>query len=514
MKNKKRMSINLVASLVSFITSVLIGMVLTPYISKSLGDEAYGFIGIANNFVSYANILTVALNSMSSRFIAIEIHKGNNERANMYFNSVIIANVVMALILFVFSGIIVFNLQHLLQISSELVVDVKITFAIVFINFIISLLTSIYSIAPFVKNRLDLSSLRSIVGNLIRIVVIIPLFLFFSPKIYYVGISAMAMTLFVAIANYALSKRLMPEINIDVKKFKITAIKELLASGVWNSINQLSTALLTGIDLIIANIFISGAEAGLLSISKTIPVHVVTLLATIGAVFTPQFIKTYSQNDKEELVRQVKFSMKVMAITMSVPLAGFIIFGRSFYAVWLPYKTMEEITKIQILSVLTVLPNLFSCYIYTLYSINTVTNKLKVPVLVTLGLSLFSTAMVFVLLKTTSLGVYAIAGVSSVLLVIRILLFVPMYAAHNLHISLGTFYPTLFKGIGSCLILSGMFFIINKIVLVDSWFDLVRVAIVCAIIGYPLNALLILGKKEMISLMRKLKNKLRKGRFA
>lgn len=507
MESKKRMSVNLIASLVSFATSVFIGMVLTPYISRTLGDGAYGFIGIANNFVSYANIFTIALNSMASRFIAIEIHSNNHKKANIYFNSVIVANLIMAFILAAASGVMIFYLEELLKISEELVSDVKITFTVVFANFILSLLTSIYSIAPFVKNRLDLSSIRNIIGNLIRVVVVIVLFSFLPPKIYYTAISAMSMTVFVTIANVGLSKQLLPEIKVNLKLFRFSVVKELVSSGIWNSINQLSTVLLTGLDLVIANLFISETETGILSIAKMVPTQVTALLATIGGVFTPLFIRIFAQGNVKELVEQVKFSMKVMTLIMTVPLAGFLIFGEKFYSVWLPYKTSEEILKIQILSVLSVLPNVFSAYIYTLYSINTVTNQLKVPVLVTLALSIFSTTIVFVLLKTTSLGIYAIAGVSSIVLILRILFFVPTYASHNLGIHFFTFYPLLIRGIFAFVVLCIFFAFVNVRVQVTNWSELLCLAIGCGVFGYLLNIFLVLNKKERTKLLAVVKRR-------
>ncbi|MGN1432220.1 MAG: hypothetical protein ACI4XI_00820, partial [Ruminococcus sp.] len=70
----KQMSINIIASIVAFGVTIGINFFLTPYLVSSLGTEAYGFIGLANNFVQYATIVTSALNSMAGRFISVEYH--------------------------------------------------------------------------------------------------------------------------------------------------------------------------------------------------------------------------------------------------------------------------------------------------------------------------------------------------------------------------------------------------------------------------------------------------------
>ena len=43
----KQMSINIIASIVSFAVTVGINFFLTPYLVKEVGSDAYGFIGLA-----------------------------------------------------------------------------------------------------------------------------------------------------------------------------------------------------------------------------------------------------------------------------------------------------------------------------------------------------------------------------------------------------------------------------------------------------------------------------------
>ena len=71
----KQLLINIIASFVAFGVSMGINFFLSPYIVKTVGTEAYGFVQLANNFINYFSILTIALNSMSSRFISVSYFK-------------------------------------------------------------------------------------------------------------------------------------------------------------------------------------------------------------------------------------------------------------------------------------------------------------------------------------------------------------------------------------------------------------------------------------------------------
>lgn len=145
------MAINMVAAIVSFLIGTGINFVLAPYLVKELGSETYGFIGLANNFVQYATIVTSALNSMSGRFISIEYSKGNIDKASRYFSSVLVADLIIAGVLLLVSSIITFNIEFILNVPENLVDSVKILFAFTFATFIISVITAIFTTAAFVK---------------------------------------------------------------------------------------------------------------------------------------------------------------------------------------------------------------------------------------------------------------------------------------------------------------------------------------------------------------------------
>ena len=72
----------MIATLIAFAVNMGINFFLSPYIISNVGMDAYGFVTLANNFVMYASLITIALNSMASRFITVELYRNNKEEAN------------------------------------------------------------------------------------------------------------------------------------------------------------------------------------------------------------------------------------------------------------------------------------------------------------------------------------------------------------------------------------------------------------------------------------------------
>ena len=94
-KANRQLAVNLIAQIASFLVSFGISFFVTPYVTNKLGSDAYGFITLADNFVNYASLITIALNSMASRFITIKIYENKMDEANVYFNSVLIGNTIL-----------------------------------------------------------------------------------------------------------------------------------------------------------------------------------------------------------------------------------------------------------------------------------------------------------------------------------------------------------------------------------------------------------------------------------
>lgn len=510
------MTINIVASIIAFGVTIGINFLLTPILVSSLGTEAYGFIGLANNFVQYATIITAALNSMAGRFISVEYHRGNIKKATTIFNSVLIADLFLAAVMLVASGFLTAFIDVILNVPENLVTSVKITFALTFLTYVISVVTAIFTTAPFVKNRLEINYIRNIISNLIKVAMIVALFTVFSPQLYFIALASLGSGVFLLLANITVKRRLLPDIKTNFRDFKISMVKMLITSGMWMSLAQLSNILLSGLDLLICNVTLGATLMGLMSIAKTVPQSIAILINQLSSVFAPHYTILYAKNDMKGLVDEVNFTSKIQSFIMTVPLAGFIVFGHEFYTLWQPSKTPDEITTIQIISVLTVLMYLFTAHTQALTMLNSVFNKLKVPVLVALGVGVASTISVVLIINFTDFSptykAFFIAGTSSLLMSLRSIVFVPLYSSYLLKQKKTIFYPAIIRSWICFLVIAALFFLIKIIFPMDSWIKLLVGCLVSGIIGYGVSLLLMFSIKELKGLKGKVLKKFKKKR--
>ena len=74
MSEKKKTMISLLTAMLSLAVSVLVSFFLSRFVVREMGEEANGFAQLANNFVNYATVITISLNSMAGRFISNSNH--------------------------------------------------------------------------------------------------------------------------------------------------------------------------------------------------------------------------------------------------------------------------------------------------------------------------------------------------------------------------------------------------------------------------------------------------------
>ena len=505
--DNKRLAINMIANIVSYSSTLLVSFVLTPYLINTLGKEAYSFYPLANNFVSYMTILTNALNSMASRYITMALTKKEIDKANTYFSSILFSNVIMAGILLIPMLLIVWCIDSLLVVPVNLVGSVRILFSFSFATMLVNIITSVFGVATFSKNRIDLRSLRELITSVLRLLLFVVLFTCFTPTIIYVGIVAFV----VALVNFGFqrfyTKKLLPEIVIDIKKFNVAYVKEVLFSGVWNSINSLGTMLLVSTSLILVNRFYGADAGGEYSIVQTVPNFINGIISMLTGVFYPMIMIKYAQNDIKGMIEEIKKSQRIVGLFSVSVIGVFVGLSYDFFQLWTPG---QDYNRLVVLSTITIMPHWVIGCIWSLSNVNIAINKIKIPALYMLGSGISNIAISVVVYNVFKPGVYAIPLISSVIQIILAAIFMPLYATKQLSIKWYTFYPTILRGGCACAITVVLVTFARHNLLLNSWFKLMGTGVVLGSIMLLMNAMIVLDSSSRRALVNLVVNRLKR----
>jgi len=477
MTEQRMLAINIGSRFVAYTINMGSNFFLTPFIVAALGAAPYGYLGLGQNFVSYLDIFTFMTAGMLFRFVMISHTQKNYKDTNAYFSSSFYATMAYLVAILVPVGYAIWRLQDFIKVDPAILDDVKILFVLLMINFIFNTFFLIFRTGTQVANKFYLVSIRDFFAVVMEAALLVSLYVFLPPRIYYLGVSAVVISTFTLVYDYILMKRFLPELDIRIKNIRWDKFVEITRSGFYFMVKQISYIMLVGFDLLFANVFVSPVAMGQLAIAKILPKAMQSFLSMATGSFNVIFTKLYAQKRYDHLVVQVKRGIKVLGTVTMLPNVILIVYGVPFFKLWIKG---QDIPLIYVLSVLTALVIIMNGLMFPLQSVFTITNHVKENALVHLAYGIISIITTLLFLWFTDYGIYAIAGVSTFYGLLLPFVFQMPFAAQCLNLPKYTFFPLMLKSMITfgALLLFG--FAMSAVYMPTSWLTLI---IACGILG-------------------------------
>ena len=303
----------------------------------------------------------------------------------------------------------------------------------------------------------------------------------------------MAAALVTASGGIWLWRRYVPELHIRRRSFSWQAIRRLVLDGAWTSLNSLGGVLNDGLDLLVCNLMLTPLGMGQLAFSKTFHSLFASVFALVGQAFEPLFLKSYAQGDKKTLLEELRLSMKLSGMIGNIVFAGFAALGMAFYRLWIP---KEDIALIYALTVINNLATIPRGPMFPLYYIYVLTTKNRFPTIMTIVSGLLNVLGMYLMLRYTGVGIYAIVWTTAVVSAVIDFISNPLYMAHVLELPWWTFYPSILRNLLSCGIMAAVFMGLGRLYVPSSWISLIVSAMVLGCVGCALHMLVALSSRE------------------
>lgn len=504
-------TINIISGLGVLLTNVCISFFLSPYIIRTIGVEANGFVTLANNFVAYADLAVTALNAMAARFVTISYINKDYKKANLYYNSVFWGNLIIVGVLLVPATIFVLRLEKIINVPSNILLDVKILFAIILFSFFLRTGAPNWDCGTYVSNRMDRSNFPSAMTAILKCIILFCMFSMMSPHVWYVGFATTLTAAIYLLVQAYNTHTLTSELKISLKTpiCSCGALKKLIGSGIWSSVANGGNTLMSGLDLLISNKYLGATLMGVLSVSKSLPNILTTFSGTIRGAFGPELTIAYARGDRKEILYCIQRSLKIASVIVTIPTAGIIIMSGDLYRLWVP---SQDADLLQILTILAVLRYVFCSGITNLNNVFATMNKVKYNSVALVITGIISIGITFSLIVFTNFDLYAVAGVSSIVMIIKDICFMTPVTSYLLGYKWYQFYPSIGISTLCCSIIILVGSVVRRMIPVDSWLIFFADIAIISIIGLLVNMKIVLNKNERSYFINILKRKFRKKR--
>lgn len=479
-EGKRHLIVTLLTTGAATFLAFAINFFITPFITEKLGVEAYGFISLANTFIGYAAIVTTALDSFATRYIAVEYHQGNIKKAEGYFSSLFIANFAISVGIFLIMLPFCLNPSMALDTPANLATDVTYLFVLAFANFLVLTASTSFSAAAYIKNRLDLYGVFQTLSYVVEAVFLIVVYGVLDSHVWYFGFALFLSSIVLLIGNLYLYRRFVPELTVSLSYFSWSCVKDLFSVGVWSSINSLGNMLNSGIGLLVANVLLNSVSMGQLAIAKTFSTVFTRLYQLVSQAFYPMILKAYSRDDEEALLNYFRQAMNCTGAIASILFAGFFALCPTFYSLWVP---SQDVAVLYPLTMLVMVYALVEGPVQPLYYVYALTLKNKFPTVVTVVGGILNVLLMIPLVSAGNLGVFAVPLVTAVVMAVISFITNPLYMSHCLGVKWFTFYPAIIRSMLSCFVCCLVFKVLAIVVNPSTWAMFAISALTCSLAG-------------------------------
>ena len=313
----------------------IFGLFTTRFALKALGVNDFGLFSVIGGIISFIVIINTIMLSVSNRFIAVAIGKGEPEKINEAFNVNLFVHICIAFFtIIVLLPIGDWYINNYLNFNGDIALA-RDVYHITIIGSIISFIGIPYNGYLIARERFIVFCLTDALCHLLKMIGAYLLINHFDNKIIvYAGIISfltfLPTIIYIFYCSLKYKKDVKPHFVRDWNRYK-----EVLGFSVWVGYGAIASVGKSQGAAIIVNKFFSTVMNTALGISNTVYslVHVVT--QNVGKSISPQIVKSYSSGNEKRAEKLVVMSSKCSFIVAFIIASPILIETEFILHLWL-----------------------------------------------------------------------------------------------------------------------------------------------------------------------------------
>lgn len=375
-------------SYVSIFLTNVIGLVLTPFIIRSLGTAEYGLYTMIGALVGYMSVLDFGLNKTVVRFVAkFRAEKDKKGEENFLAHAFIIFGIISTLIL-IGGSILYVNLEGLYKdtLTADQLDKAKIMLAILAFNMSLLLPGGAFRGMCTGCEEFILPRVFNIVRYIIRSITVVALLMLGGDAVGIVIIDTIMNILFI-IANATVAFRKL-NVKIYLHKFQKVLLKTIFGFSIWIFVFALVNQFRWQLGQLVLGLNYDTTIVAIYAVAITLGNYYGAFSSAIASVFLPKAMKMVTSNaSNKELTNMFIRISRIILLVLLFVLGGFVLVGKDFVYFWVGDEFKDSYLQV-ILMMIGLLPLLSQGFATNILEAK---NKLQFRGLLLLGLTILGT---------------------------------------------------------------------------------------------------------------------------
>ena len=323
-----------ILSYLNIILTNVIGLLLTPFIIRSLGDSEYGLYTLIGSLIAYISVLDFGLNNTIVRFVARYRAKNDSKGEENFIATTLIIYGIISFIIVVLGLVLYFNLDAVFKNLNAIELEkAKIMFAILIFNLGISLPGGAFAAICSGYEKFVFPRALTIIKYIVRSILIVGLLLFGGDSVGIVILDTVVNILVILINIYFVLKIL--KVKIHLHFLEKNLFKEIFSYSIWIFIFAMVGQFQWTSGQVILGIVSNTTTVAIYGVGIMLGTYYGAFSTAISGVFLPRATKmTVLDATGTELTDMMIKIGRYSLLVLLFILGGFILFGQQFIYLW------------------------------------------------------------------------------------------------------------------------------------------------------------------------------------
>lgn len=345
MNDNKRIILNTGVLYVKLILTTIIGLVSSRIILNALGANDYGLYSVVGGIVTFLNVIGTTMVSVSYRYLAVELGKGNQGNANKVYNTVYMIHLVLAVCLvFIGETLGLYYVNNILNVVDSKVADAQFVLHVSLLTTAISVMSVPANGLIIAREKFLFTSLTEIGVAIMKLGLVIALGYYLGNRLRAFALIMGVVTLVTRIAYVIYCRRK----DATIIKWHFNKCwkdyKEIFSFAWWSLFGAIAVIGKEQGAAMIINFFFGTALNAAFGLASQVNRYVITFTNSLNQAAVPQIMKNYGGGNQERSLNIVYVITRISTLILLVMVVPLLFCMDDILKIWL--KEVPEYTTI------------------------------------------------------------------------------------------------------------------------------------------------------------------------
>ncbi len=349
MSLSKKLVSNTIYNFIGKAFGIVINIVITPYIIKKIGIEAFGVWAIIFVFGGYLGLFDFGTKWAYIKYIAEYNKKGDNLSLNKIINTGLFFYFIVFISLFFILYLVKNEIPALFKITDELRKDFNFIFIIALISFVLNNIFSVFIYVPIGLQRMDLSNKINIISGFLNLLGTF-IFLSIGLKLKGLVINNLIINVVQVIIFLIVSYGLIEHLKLRFSYVNKTELKKIFGFGVKNQLASMHEVASFQTDKFFIGNYLSMTFVSFYEVGTKLLTQIRYLISLILSAIVPAVSELKAENDMIRILKLYTIINKYI-VTIIIPLFLLMnLYAKDIINIWVGSQFQSTVNVFYILS--------------------------------------------------------------------------------------------------------------------------------------------------------------------